>query len=234
MSIDIIKENYEKALKCFYSMGNKTTWHRDETKGWHYLLNAYYEIIEDEITDHLLYAKILKTLAWESRCILSNYEIMKKYLSEAKIQFEMVLKDTNDDNVIKDYEYLMKQYRQVKDELDNIRDDILETDCFKLIKKNDLLTDFYFGDGVIKSLNINRDDDTIIMEVENYKQIATFKFSKVYDIVSDFDIVSTYIDRLFIYKPIDTNHIQFDIGFAKILCDEIEVLKIVDEEKQGL
>lgn len=97
-----------------------------------------------------------------------------------------------------------------------------------------MLTDFYFGDGVVKSLNKNRDDDTIIMEVENYKQIATFKFSKVYDIVSDFDIVSTYIDRLFIYKPIDTNHIQFDIGFLKILCDEIEVIKIVNEEKQGL
>ena len=54
------------------------------------------------------------------------------------------------------------------------------------------------------------------------------------DIVSDFDIVSTYIDRLFIYKPIDTNHIQFDISFVKILCDEIEVIKIVNEEKQGL
>lgn len=116
MSIDIIKENYEKALKFFYSMGNKITWHRDERKGWYYLLNAYYEIIEAKITDHLLYARILK----------------------------------------------------------------------------------------------------------------------VYNIVSDFDIVSTYIDRLFIYKPIDTNHIQFDIGFVKILCDEIEVIKIVNEKKQGL
>ena len=123
MSIDRIKENYEKALKCFCSMGKKATWLRDETKGWYYLLNAYYEIIDEEVADHLLYARIIKTLAWESRCILSNYEIMKKYLNEAKIQFEIVLKDTKDDSAVKDYEYLMKQYRHVKDELDNTRDE---------------------------------------------------------------------------------------------------------------
>ena len=225
MDIKTIKDNYDKAMLCFYTMGRTESWHRDDLKGWHYLLDAYYGILETEITDHLLYARILKVLAYESRFKTDDYEIMNKYLKESKKHFEIALKDNNDETAKKDYDYMMEQYTYTDFELKNTSTNVLEEDCFKLIKNNEILKDFYFGDGVIKSFNIDRDSESIIAEFQNYHQIATFKFSKVYDIKGYFDIRTSYIQQMFLYKTINNNHLQFDIEFLSILCDEIEAIK---------
>lgn len=218
-----IESDYEIAKACLWCPREDTNWHRDEEKGYYHLWKAYYNALQEEEKQNLLYVRILIMMSDEDRANrFNNYTCFHRYVSPAKLAYDKAI-ENNEIAPGEECEYLTRKYNYLKYML-ALEDG--SDDSYSLIVGLDKIEEFYFHDAKPKRFEVI--EDSAELDIQLYDVVSVrLKFKNIFDIQISTDPICDYINEFYCYKNFDIpERIVFDIGFYKIVCEEITVEKI--------
>jgi len=217
-----IKDDYETAKFCLWCPKNVVTWKRNEELGYYHLWKAYYSAQQEEEKQNLLYARILIMMADEdSKHRFDNYTRFHRYIAPAKEAYERAIKN-NEITPDKEYNELIKKYNYLKYML-ALEDGSEES--YSLIAGLNDIEDFCFHDAKPKRFVLNGDGAELV--IEYYDLAVRLIFKGIFDIQISTDPICDYINEFYCYKHfVIPERIVFDIGFYKIVCEEITAERI--------
>ena len=122
-----------------------------------------------------------------------------------------------------EYESLTKKYEYLEYML-GLEDG--SDDSYSLINGLDTIKKFYFHDAKPKRFKVI--EDSAELDVQLYDVVSVrLKFKNIFDIQIRTDPICDYINEFYCYKNFDLpERIVFDIGFYKIVCEEITAEQI--------
>ena len=229
-SWDSVKEHFEIAKSCLYCSDRKAIWHQEKEKGICHLLQAYYQAINLEPKDELLFARLLMSMYY-------NYEVgteegrVYRYVIPAYKHFLAAMESDGEKPSKKELyrakiKYLEHEYisKQCSD----------NEALIKNIVNFDKLQNFYFHDS--EPIYFEHDDNNAVLKLRYFDdvhwQVVTFRFSDVDEVVMRVSPQLSWIDRCYCYKLYNNPAYCFDIGNYKITCGKITITdyKISNDE----
>ena len=229
-----IKDLYNKARYCLCCPRHVSQWSRDEENGMFYLWSAYHyaRTTEDQATDHLTYARILRLMASETAIDHSEYERYHNFILPALQEYEAAVKsgqkvgDKEFDSAKFDKEHLGYQLNHESCSEENWNEAIA------LIENGDMInkTDFGFHDSKPVGFELISDKQAVLKL--NYDNLlAVLRFENIAYIEIATDPETDWISDFYCYKVKDSDLVTFDIEYYRIICRKVVLEKIVDFNK---
>lgn len=198
-------------------------WKRDPERGYYHLWKAYYFAQQETEKQDLIYAKILIMMADEDReNRFNNYIRFHRYITPAKEAYEKAIQN-NEEVCDKEYEELIRTYNYLKYMLD--KKDGSDESYSMICGLNEIEELFCFHDA--KVIRFEHIGDNAELDIKYYDTTVRIKFSGIFDIRVETDPICDYIGEFYCYRNFDIpERIVFDIGFYKIVCEQITAKKI--------
>jgi hypothetical protein len=218
-----IESDYEAAKECLWCPREAGEWHRVDAKGHFHLWKAYYAATQEDEKQDLIYARILIMMADEDRenCF-NNYIRFHRYIAPAKDAYERAIQN-NEAVCDKEYEKLIRTYNYLKYMLD--MEDGSDESYSMICGLNEIEELFCFHDA--KTIRFEHIGDTAEIDIKYYDVTVRLIFKGIFDIQINTDPICDYINEFYCYKHFDIpERIVFDIGFYKIVCEQITAEKI--------
>jgi hypothetical protein len=218
-----IESDYDAAKACLWCPREAGEWHRVDAKGHFYLWKAYYSATQEEEKQDLLYARILIMMADEDReNRFNNYILFHRYIAPAKDAYERAIQN-NEAVCDNEYEKLIRTYNYLKYMLD--MEDGSDESYSMICGLNEIEELFCFHDA--KTIRFEHVGDTAEIDIKYYDVTVRLIFKGIFDIQINTDPICDYINEFYCYKHFDIpERIVFDIGFYKIVCEQITAEKI--------
>lgn len=217
-----IKVDYETARNCLWCPREAVEWRREEDKGFYHLWKAYYAAIQETEKQHLLYARILIMMEREDRnSYYNHYTRFHKYVEPAMEAYNKAISN-NEQISEKEYQELTRTYNYLKYML-KMEDGSEES--YAMIPGLNEIEEFGFHDS--KPTRFEHVGNKAELDIDYNGVKARIKFGCIFDIRVDCDPVTDWINEFYCYRDFYIpERIVFDIGFYKIVCEEISAEKI--------
>lgn len=218
-----ISDMYDKAKANLWCT-NLPGWHRNETDGLFYMWQAYHMAISESPKDDLIWARILVMMYRENRCG-SDYERFNAYIKPAYTAYKNAQANGNtiSEKEINEIEFLFNSLEYVLKRTDDSPEELVTALIY--IDGIESIRDFQFHDS--KTISFEHDEDTATLVFKYDETIVPIKFYDVYDIRIKCDPKTSYVTDYYCYPQFQNpDRYIFDVGFYRIDCRKIEVLKV--------
>lgn len=215
-----IFEDYKVARYALWGSKHLSNWSRDETKGYYHMFKAYYEALNAEEKEPLVFARILVMMGDETDCKQSDYTRLHRYYLPAREQYELAVKaglKPSDEELEHVNLYTDMLVYQFECEDKNYYEQL------SYIEGHERLTDFGFHDS--KVIFFSHDKTSAVMKLQyDSEKVLELHFEDIYDIKIHTDPVSDWINEFYCYPLFSCKEqLIFNIGFYKIICTKIFV-----------
>jgi len=235
MNWDEIKALYEKAGECLWNIRKASCWSIDYENGYYYLFAALREARLQTEKNHLTYARILASCAYNRVPGRSEYDVFHKYIHPAYEEYQLALKEAGEQPTEKELDRIRLsndscQYKL--DHEDTSEDDKLEA-ALALIENHQLLEQFngIFYDSKFIAFDVDEQVNTAILKLKYNEYLFTLRFDILFDTYLSCDPITAYVGDFCCYREWhNADLITFNIGFLKVTCKKITVIEVTLED----
>lgn len=222
---DEIIDEYKLARNCLWCPKHCGYWERKENEGYYHLWRAYHLATSCEIKQPLWYARILYMMASEQQYKQSDYVVLNTYLKPCMEAYakaeEMNEKVSSKERETAEYLYKLYLHKQIH----TCSTEENYAAAYSRIEGLPVYTEFQFHDS--KVLGFAHDTSSARLTLQYEKTIITLLFEDVDEIkmfADEVDIMG--ISDFYCYPSYNSDtRIIFDIGFYRIGCRKIKVLR---------
>lgn len=225
-----IAEDYKQARANLCGSKDAMNWHMDEDTGMYYLYCAYQAARTSTEKDHLLYARILSLMEW-NQGNLNDYTRLHRFIAPALAEYELAIQSGGQQPYEKELENIRQRFNALTYicEQEVACGESLER-ALSLIEGSELLSDFGFHDS--KPILFQHTEQTAILKLDCDGVVATIEFTGLYDVEVNGDPVTNWIDEMYCYRSYwIKDRLIFDIGYYKIECEHIKVIRVEQKKK---
>ncbi len=222
---DEIIDEYKLARNCLWCPKHSGDWCREENEGYYHLWRAYHLATSCGIKQPLWYARILYMMASEHQYKQSDYVILNTYLKpcmEAYAKAEE-MNEAVSSKEKETAEQLYKLYLHNQTHTRSTEENYAA--AYSRIEGLPSDTEFQFHDSRV--LDFTHDTSSARLTLQYEKITITLLFEDVDEIkVSADELDIIWISEFYCYPSFySETRIIFDIGFYRIVCGKIKVLR---------
>ena len=220
-----ISDEYKAAKKCLWCPKHSGNWWRDDDGGMYHLWRAYHLATAAEEKDSLLYARILMMMNDEIHNVYSHTRF-HKYVEPAMAFYNKAI-EAGDKPCEKELEKARFYYNSLKYELEMTAETSEQYEkSYSMIPGLNEIEDFQFHDS--KPLHFEHDSTSAKLVLKYDSVTVTFAFEGLVEIEVNGDPTVNWINDFYCYRAFHNDKLlKFDIGYYRILCENINIVKVV-------